>query len=606
MRLTPQFLLGPILLAISLPALAADEWVHLVTPHFEIFTNAGEKKGREAILYFEEVRSFVSSQTDSTWDQAVPVRIIAFRSEKQFRPYAPNGAAAAFYAATQSRDYIVMQDFDRESYPVAVHEYMHLVVRHSGLKLPTWLNEGWADVFSTLRPDGKNAIIGEVLPGRLQVLNNEKWLDFQSLTSVTQKNPVYNEKSRAGIFYAESWALTHMLYLGPTYHANFGKLIAALNAGKSAAEAVQFAYDRPPARIYADLQSYLHQGSINAGVFPAKLEKSAEEAVLLPVSVMESELVLADLLASGKPEEAKTTYEGLARQYPGNPEIAKSLGYLAWRSGDNEGARKYFEEALPGATDPQMCYHLASLYHDSTQNDKVIAALKKALSLKADYTGARMLLGVTQMNMQNFQAAIDTFSGIRKVTAEHAAGLFNALAYAYLQTGALEPARTSLQSARKWLKSDAEIQQADQLQRYIDAREAAKSPGGAARPSAPPISAEALATGRPTLRRGDGAVTPSDSAIETNPMPRERLDRAEGEFQALECAGSRATLVVLVGRETMRFVITDPNSITIRHEGANTFQFECGPQKKSHVAVDYVVDGTVTPGITGVVRRLEF
>jgi len=40
------------------PLLAADQWIKVSTPHFELFTTAGEKKGREAILYFEQVRTF--------------------------------------------------------------------------------------------------------------------------------------------------------------------------------------------------------------------------------------------------------------------------------------------------------------------------------------------------------------------------------------------------------------------------------------------------------------------------------------------------------------------------------------------------------------------
>ncbi len=88
-------------IAAAFPASNADEWVRLTTPHFEIYTTAGEKKGRDAILYFEQVRSFVTEITHANRDQPVPVRIIAFKSEKQFRPYATNGAGAAYYASTQ-------------------------------------------------------------------------------------------------------------------------------------------------------------------------------------------------------------------------------------------------------------------------------------------------------------------------------------------------------------------------------------------------------------------------------------------------------------------------------------------------------------------------
>lgn len=55
-----------LLLAAALPAFGADQWLRLTTPHFELYTTESEKKGREAILYFEQVRSFFS--------QAAPVR----------------------------------------------------------------------------------------------------------------------------------------------------------------------------------------------------------------------------------------------------------------------------------------------------------------------------------------------------------------------------------------------------------------------------------------------------------------------------------------------------------------------------------------------------
>src|SRR5579862_7409407 len=60
---------------------AADQWIKLSTPHFELYTTAGEKKGREAILYFEQVRSFFLEASPSKRAPEFPVRIVAFRSE---------------------------------------------------------------------------------------------------------------------------------------------------------------------------------------------------------------------------------------------------------------------------------------------------------------------------------------------------------------------------------------------------------------------------------------------------------------------------------------------------------------------------------------------
>ena len=69
-----------ILLALgsTLPIVAAEQWLKIKSSNFELFTTAGEKKGREAILYFEQVRSLFGKLTKSGAVPTLPVRIIAF------------------------------------------------------------------------------------------------------------------------------------------------------------------------------------------------------------------------------------------------------------------------------------------------------------------------------------------------------------------------------------------------------------------------------------------------------------------------------------------------------------------------------------------------
>ena len=223
----PGLILG--LAALALPA-AAEQWTRLSTPHFELYTTAGEKSGRAAILYFEQVRSFFLQVSPSKRASEFPVRIIAFRSDKEFKPYRLNEASTAFYTRSQSRDYIVMRDASPEHYPVAIHEYMHLVIEHSGLKVPVWFNEGWADLFSTLKPSGRKAVVGDLIPGRVQTVQQQKWIPLDQLGAVDHKSAMYNEKDKAGMFYAESWVLTHMLFLANEYRPGFGKFVDALAA----------------------------------------------------------------------------------------------------------------------------------------------------------------------------------------------------------------------------------------------------------------------------------------------------------------------------------------------------------------------------------------
>ena len=57
-----------------------------------------------------------------------PVRIVLFRSETQFKPYAPSEVAAAYYQPGRDRDYIVMGDSDPEHLHIAIHEVHDLIV----------------------------------------------------------------------------------------------------------------------------------------------------------------------------------------------------------------------------------------------------------------------------------------------------------------------------------------------------------------------------------------------------------------------------------------------------------------------------------------------
>src|SRR5580698_7566736 len=233
----------------AVPAVAADHWLRLTTPDFELYTTKADKQARDTLRHFEQVREFFlqASPVRSLGDS--PLRIFLFENESQFKPFRPSESTVSFYVATPVRDYIVMGDRTVNDYGPSIHEYMHLIVRHSGLKLPTWLNEGWADVYSTLRPMGKDTAVGDLLPERMQTLAGEEWMSLDALDAVNTNSPTYHEASRVGIFYAESWALAHMLYLSPDYKDNFGKFVTALNSGKSTGEALQIAYGRSSAAV---------------------------------------------------------------------------------------------------------------------------------------------------------------------------------------------------------------------------------------------------------------------------------------------------------------------------------------------------------------------
>ncbi len=207
-----------------------EPWLKLTSANFELYTTAGERAGRDLIKHFEQVRSFFTQAFGAHLSAERPARIIVFRNEKEYQPYRPNEFASAFYQPGAIHDFIVMSSASSEHYPVAIHEFTHMMIHQSGMDVPPWLNEGLAELYSSLEPRGNKILVGQVLPGRVHVLNTDKWIPLLTLLNVDHNSPYYNEKSRAGMFYAESWALVHMLNLEPEFRPHLKALVLALKS----------------------------------------------------------------------------------------------------------------------------------------------------------------------------------------------------------------------------------------------------------------------------------------------------------------------------------------------------------------------------------------
>ena len=87
-----------------------------------------------------------------------------------------------------------------ERHETAVHEYMHLLLRASGGQFPPWLNEGLAEVYSTLEPVAKQVRIGAPPLGRLQALQRLSWIPVERLLQVRQGDPEYSSKQHAASY----------------------------------------------------------------------------------------------------------------------------------------------------------------------------------------------------------------------------------------------------------------------------------------------------------------------------------------------------------------------------------------------------------------------
>src|SRR6202040_979066 len=84
-----------IILAVTFSGISAvfagePQWVEVRSPNFSVVTDAGEKRGREVAMRFEQMRAvFGALMTKANINLPIPLQIVAFRNGKELRQFAP-------------------------------------------------------------------------------------------------------------------------------------------------------------------------------------------------------------------------------------------------------------------------------------------------------------------------------------------------------------------------------------------------------------------------------------------------------------------------------------------------------------------------------------
>ncbi|MGA8027165.1 MAG: hypothetical protein WB992_08455 [Bryobacteraceae bacterium] len=446
---------------------ASANWITLTTPHFEMFTTNPAKDAAQEIQFFEHARWLLLEATPLKTKQDTVVQIIAFRSESEYAPYGFRAGGGAYYLRTFNRDYIVMQDIDPRHRQIVTHEYTHLLVAAAGLKLPIWLNEGLAELYSSIESRGGETVLGHDPSQHLTTLGRRQWIDWNALFAVDRNSPYYNESQKMSVFYAQSWALTHMLALGPAYAPRFNNFLQAVSAGQPSVVAFQTVYGKSLGAVDADLKTYLHQKTLPESVFEINSETAAIQPKIAETSDFEIDFALATLL-SAKPStlvEANSKLVALAGQHPERPEPEESLGYLALQQNRTEEARSHFALAIERhSSSPEIIYRYAELQQDAAAPDsEVMGLLGRVLAIKPDFEEARLDLGLLTAKHSQFESALSMLMSLKTIPDDQAFAVYSTIAECNLHCERPDIARTYAQKAKEAAKDEDERQQADDL-----------------------------------------------------------------------------------------------------------------------------------------------
>ncbi len=572
---------------------AENRWIRLKSANFELYSSANARTARDTVREFEQVRGLFSQVFGGPPADPTPVRLVAFGSTNEYEPYRFNEFAIAYYHQIQDRDYIVMSRGGSDTFPVAVHEYVHLLVRHAGLKPPPWLGEGLAELYSTVRPYAGKILIGDLIPGRHRALLEDKWVPLAVILAANQSSPYYNEKNKAGSLYNEGWALTHMLYFAPEYRGKFGELLSATSKGEDSIQALERIYGRPLERIEKDLRGYLGGNTFQGALVEARLEKQAAELPAEPLADFDRDLMFADLLyRPGKEAEYQAALERLTKVDPKRPEPYRELGYAKWRAGRREEAVEKFAMAFEyGDRTPRMLWDYGRLA-EQAHSEEALKVLSELLKIDSARMDVRLEVAEIQLRGGQPKAALATMAPIHVVSPADSERFFRIAVHAYLRMG----------EQKKALEAATHFRDIAKTGRDRDAAELLVSEAKAPEARVEHVGPELTAGERPRIRRAELAPRQTEEAPPPAPRP-----TVSGRFVSLECQGGQARMILETAAGRKVFLISDPSHVAITAGSSGPVELSCGPQKTPvTVEVGYDRMQAEQAGVDGVVRTLAF
>ncbi|MGH9714180.1 MAG: DUF1570 domain-containing protein [Candidatus Acidiferrales bacterium] len=274
---------------LTIPARAAkhETWVEVRSPNFIVVSNAGEKQARKTAAQFEQIRSLFRSSLAAAAGHPTPViTIFAVKDEKSLSELLPEYWAkghshpAGWFAYRMEQFYIAVNLEAQGSNPfkTVYHEYYHSLTMPFFPNMPTWLSEGLADFFGNSEISGSAATMGRPDPNLIELLRQNKLIPLDVLLKVDHNSPYYNEQNKTSLFYAESWALTHYLFIGDnqSHRASLIAFADSLSRGKSSDEAAAIAFGDLK-KLQSALENYVGKYSFNYYQVKAPSELPASE-----------------------------------------------------------------------------------------------------------------------------------------------------------------------------------------------------------------------------------------------------------------------------------------------------------------------------------------
>ena len=268
------------------------------------------------------------------------------------------------------------------------------MLRNATEWLPLWLNEGLAEFYQNTDIQEKDVLLGQANSDDILYLRQNRLLPLTTLLKVDSTSPYYHQEQKASVFYAQSWALTHYLEITDRQkgtdrlqdYANF------LVKKEDPVVAAQQAFGDLN-QLQNALVSYISQGQFT--MFKANkvftVDESTFQVRAIPTS--DADAIRADVLVyNDRIKDAQALIDSTLRDDPNSALAHETMGYLKFREGDKQAAKKWYGEAVELDSKSYLAhyyYATLSMGTEADVHDPVIeSSLRTCMKLNPGFAPA--------------------------------------------------------------------------------------------------------------------------------------------------------------------------------------------------------------------------
>lgn len=595
-------------LANPLSAQARDAWTRVHSKNFNLVGNASEKEIRQVATRLEQFRDvFTRLFKGARLETPVPTTVVVFKSKSSYKPFNP-GDNAGYFQKGEDVNYITLTTETGGENPLSIiyHEYVHLLVDNNLGNVPAWFNEGLAEYYRSFDiEEDRKVHLGELIPYHLQTLREQKLLPLRTLFAVDHYSPYYNEGSKRGTFYAQSWALVHYLILGNQGRRveQLSKFVELTGANVAIDDAFKQAFQMDIEAMEKDLKKYIeaHTFRMQIATFDHKLEFD-KEMKSTPLTEAETQAYLGDLLLhSNRLNDADIRLQQAITLDPNLTMAQSSLGIVRMRQRRFAEARASLESAVKGESAGYLAhyYYAYALSREAMDSNQMVSnyppataaimrsELNKAIELNPTFPESYSLLAfVNMVTGQELDKSVELLKRALALSpGRHDLGFM--LAQIYMRQEKFDLARKTLEPLRN--TADRRMQsQAESLLASIKNYEDQIAQYNSASNAAPRLQKQAENSVTANAENEQPApMTPADYLREALRPVEAGEERIQGLFIKLDCDSKGVAFFIIQGADRLykiRATSLERVQLIAYTQDAGA-EVTCGPRKTQNTVV---------------------